>query len=433
MLYLPIGFLKDAARAVKRISKEQFIQVKDSTLTELLGISMFIVTMYSLRREGDHEVLHLWCAHREEIAICPVCGTISDSSHDEEQRCVRHLDIWGKKTFIHFTSRRFKCEQCNKVFTEQLPFVEEHRRQTLALELHIYESCLSSNRKKVAKQVQLSQSTVRDIFNRFAQSKVYQCKNMMTRVLGIDEIALKKRHKQFALVISDIDRKCILAVLPDRNKETLENWIQTLSKEQRKAIRYASIDMWKPYYQAVRGMLPHAEIVVDRFHVMKHLNERINQIRRKLQKDANEDIKAILKGSRWILVKNRSSLSAKEEKHLCDILDLCPELRTLYLLKEEFRLIFEKVDDKEKAIKFLNAWKQKALYTRNKFLIKFVKTLQNWWNEILNYFIERVTNGFVEGLNGSIRNIIRRAFGYRNFQNFKLQVFAEHGFHTNPR
>ena len=153
MLYLPIGFIKDASRAVKRICKEQFTKVKDSTLTELLGISMLIVTMYSLRREGDHEVLHLWCAHREEIAICPVCGKISDSIHDEEKRCIRHLDIWGKKTFIHFTSRRFKCEQCDKAFTEQLPFVEEYRRQTLAFEKHIYESCLSSNRKKVAKQL----------------------------------------------------------------------------------------------------------------------------------------------------------------------------------------------------------------------------------------------------------------------------------------
>lgn len=137
MLYLPIGFIKDAARSVKRICKEQFIKVKDSVLTELLDISTLIVTMYCLRREGDHEVLHLMCAHREEIALCPVCGEISDSLHSEISRCVRHLDIWGKKTFLHFMSRRFKCNQCNKVFTEQLPFIEEHRRQTIAFEKHI--------------------------------------------------------------------------------------------------------------------------------------------------------------------------------------------------------------------------------------------------------------------------------------------------------
>jgi transposase len=255
----------------------------------------------------------------------------------------------------------------------------------------------------------------------------------VTRVLGIDEISLKKRHKQFALIISDIDRRCILDVLPIRDKEALEKWIDNLSEQQRQAIRYASIDMWAPYYYAVRNRLPHVKIVVDRFHVMKHLNERITQLRRNIQNNASDDIKEILKGSRWILVKNRFGLSAKEEGILQKILESCPELRVLYLLKEEFRQIFERVDCREKAERFLKAWVVKAEYTGNKFLKKFVKTLKNWWRQILNYFYERITNGFVEGLNGAIRNIIRRAFGYRNFQNFKLQVFAEQGFPTNPR
>ena len=99
-------------------------------------------------------------------------------------------------------------------------------------------------------------------------------------------------------------------------------------------------------------------------------------------------------------------------------------------LKEDFRHIFDKVHSRDKAERFLTAWIYRARLTGNKFLLKFVSTLQNWWNEILEYFIERITNGFVEGLNNSIRNIIRSAFGYRNFENFKLRVFAEQG---NPR
>jgi transposase len=433
MLLLPIHFIKDAARSVKRICQDEFTKAIDSTLTDLLGIPTLIVKMYNLRREGNHEVLHLLCAHREDIAFCPSCGTISESIHAEEQRCVRHLDIWGKKTFLHFLSRRLRCEQCGKVFTEQLPFVEEHRRQTTAFERHIYESCLSSNKKKVAEQVDLSQYTVRDVFNRVAKKKVNHSQDILTRVLGIDEISLKKRHKQFALVISDIKRKCILAVLPNRKKDALEKWIGDLTEKQRKAIRCVSIDMWRPYYQAARKMLPHAKVVVDRFHVMKHLNEQIHQIRKKIQRNAEEEvIKTVLKGSRWLLLKNRAELSSKEEKKLKEILELCPELRVLYLLKEEFRCIFEKVNSREKAERFLSVWRVKALNTGDKFLARFVKTLTNWWPQILNYFIERVTNGFVEGLNGAIRDIIRRAFGYRNFQNFKFQVFAEQGIYTNP-
>ena len=139
------------------------------------------------------------------------------------------------------------------------------------------------------------------------------------------------------------------------------------------------------------------------------------------------------KGMRWIIVKNRSGLSSVEETRLCTVLDLCPSLRELYLLKEEFRHIFDKMHSRDKAERFLTSWMYRARLTGNKFFLKFVSMLQNWWNEILEYFIERITNGFVEGLNNSIRNIIRSAFGYRNFENFKLRVFAEQGFPTNPR
>jgi len=431
MLSLPISFIKDAARSVKRICKEEFKQVYDSALTELLGISALIVTMYMLRSEDDQEVLHLCCVHRNDVAICPKCGAICEDIHGEKKRCIRHLNIWGKRTFLHFMSRRFKCDECNKVFTEELSFIDSYRRQSHAFEQHVYESCLSSSRKKVAIREGLSQSCVRDILQRYSPKK-NSFDRMTTRVLGIDEISLKKRYKQYVLVISDIERKCILAILPDREKKSLVKWIQDLNYRQKKAIKYVSIDMWKPYAQAIRAKLPRSILVVDRFHVMKQLNERMNQVRRRLQnKDAEN--KELLKGSRWILVKNRCDLSSKEEKRLSEILDNCRELRQLYLLKEEFRTIFEKINDREKAQRFLLVWKRKCLATGNRYLIKFAGTLKNWWKEILNYFIERVSNGYVEGQNNAIRNIIRRAFGYRNFNNFRFQVFAELGFHTNPR
>ena len=428
MLYLTIGFVKDAARSVKRICREEFKETKDSVLTDLLGISTLVVTMFAVRREGDFEVLHLMCAHRENVAICPKCGEMCETVHEEKPRCIRHLDIWGKRTDLHFLSRRFECDECGKIFTEQLPFVDEHRRHSTAFELDIYEKCKSGNRKKVAEKEGLSQSTAKDIFNRWARSKIHRSEHILTRVLGIDEISLKKRHKQFALVLSDIDRRCILDILPVRDKDALEKWIDELTELQRKTIQFVSIDMWSPYYYAVRNKLSRAKIVVDRFHVMKQLNWRMTQLRGRIQHDSNDDMKAILKGSRWILVKNRCNLSSKEEKALQKILESCPELRDIYLLKEEFRGIFERTKCREKAERFLKAWVVKVKCTGNKWLMKFAETLENWWTEILNYFIERITNGFVEGVNGAIRNIIRSAFGYRNFNNFRMRVFAEQGF-----
>jgi transposase len=433
MLRLPLLFIKDAAKTVKRICLEEFTKTTDSVLTELLGISSLIVTMFSLRKEGDQTVLHLMCAHRNEIALCPKCGAMTTDVHEEKKRCVRHLDIWGKKTFLHFNSRRFKCGDCGKIFTERLPFVDRSRRQSLDYELHIYRACRSGNRKDIALREGLSQSTVKEIFFRLAKNQVGKHAARCPRILGIDEISLKKRHKQFAMVLSDIESKCILEVFPERSKEVLENWIEGFDDNQKKKIRYVSIDMWGPYYYAVRDKLPKARIVVDRFHVVKHLNERLTAIRKKYQKESSAEIKEILKGSRWVLARNRENLTAKDEKILEKVLENCEELRTLYLLKEEFRLIFEKAKNRENAEKYLKVWKWKAEHAGNPFLLKFVKTLRNWWGEILNYFYERVTNGFVEGLNGALRNIIRRAFGYRNFSNFRLQALVEQGLPTNPR
>ena len=347
------NFVKDASKAVKRISNIEFKKTVDNTLTELLGISSLIVTMYSLCREGDQDVLHLWCVHREEVALCPHCGCLSMNVHQEENRCIRHLDVWGKKTFLHFLSRRFKCEDCNKVFSEQLPFVDSHRRQSSAFEMYVYQSCLIATRKAVAMREMLSHSTVKEIFNRLAALKKNSTICNTIRVLGIDEISLKKRHKQYVLVISDISRKCVLAVLPDREKKTLEDWIESLNPEIRKSIRFVSIDMWAPYYQAARSKLSHAKIVVDRFHVMKQLNMRLTKLRTTYQKQCAPETQKLLKGSRWILVRNRSELSKKQEDQLTQILQACPELGTLYLLKEEFRTIFEKLHAGKKLPDFL--------------------------------------------------------------------------------
>ena len=289
LLPFSISFVKDASKAVKRICFEDFNEAKDDVFTQLLGIPTLIVTMYAMRFEGNHEVLHLMCAHREEVAICTRCGTVSTTIHEEEPRCIRHLDALGKKTFLHFMSRRFQCEQCQRTFVEQLSFVDEYRRQSKAFERHVYQMCLSSTRKAVAVREELSQSTVREIFNRWASLKDRSWAADTIRVLGIDEISLKKRHKHFVLVISDIERRCILTILTNRNKETLEHWIDTLSEEQSRSIRFVSIDMWAPYRQAARNKLPWATVVVDRFHVMKQLNTRLTQLRTKYQREADPE------------------------------------------------------------------------------------------------------------------------------------------------
>jgi transposase len=428
LLSPPTGaVVKDAARAVKRLDSLTIQAVTAETLNELLGLPGMKVTRFAIEQQGEGRYLHLFCEHQHDVAVCPRCGKATAGGYDHKDRCVRHLDIWGMRTFVHFPQRRFDCEVCGKPFTETLEWIDPKRRQTRAYEAHIYQRVQKTPRKHVALQERLNESTVLDIFKKWAKEATRQPRRRGVRVLGVDEISLRKRHKQYALVLSDLERRAVIDVLPNRQKDTLEKWLDDLTEEERRAIKVVSIDMWKPYRQAVRKKLPHAEIVADRFHVMKQLNHQLDLLRRTLQKKADDALYQALKGNRWLLLRNRSELKPEEEAKLRVILDTSDELRNIYLLKEEFRIICDKINDKARAERFLQAWMWKAMATGSRYLICFVKTLRNWWHEFLNYFDDRVTQGFVEGINRAIRGIINRAFGFRNFDNFRLQVLVECG------
>lgn len=273
----------------------------------------------------------------------------------------------------------------------------------------------------------LSETTVLDIFKKKGKEQHRGLERGSVRVLGVDEISVRKGHQNYALVLTDLERRCVLEVFDNRRQDTFETWLEGLSNQEKGAIKVVSMDMWNPYRYAVQRKLPKAKIVADRFHVIKQLNHQLNLLRRKVQRQANEQLAEILKGSRWLLLKNRADLNPKEEKKLTLILAACPELRQTYLLKEEFRTICNKIKDKVQAERFLRAWCYKAEATDSRYLRKFVRTLRNWWSEFLNYFDEGITQGFVEGTNRAIRGIINRAFGFRDFANFRLQVLVEHG------
>ena len=428
MLPAVVKRMKDAARAVKGKTVQVIHAVKEVTLSHLLDLPHFLVESYGVEEDAEQDILHLYCRLTVEVAVCPLCETLTSAVKEHKKRCIRDLDLFDKRTFVHFQIRRFECAECGHRFTEELQAVGWRRHQTLRFEQAVYQQCLQNSKKAVAEQFHLSQCTVYGIFKRWAKRmQKGQRLDGCVCILGMDEIAFKKRHKQYALVLSDLERRCVIAVLPSREQAEIKHWFDTLSQEQRDAIRVVSMDMWRPYRSFVERYLPQARIVADRFHVMKQLNDQLTKARRQIQRHADADTKAALKGSRWLLVRTRSSLTEEQETQLQQVLAAQTELRVAYLLKEEFWLIFERIHDREQARRFLQAWMLKVLYTNNRYLTAFCDTLRNWFDQILNYFDKRITNGFVEGMNRAIRTLIAFAYGFRNFDNFKLQIIAQHG------
>lgn len=245
------------------------------------------------------------------------------------------------------------------------------------------------------------------------------------RVLNIDEIALEKGHGNFVLVLSAPEEGYVLDILPDRERKTLEKWLDELAPEIQKAIKIVNLDMWEPYTLAIKAKLPHACIVVDRFHVMKNLNHCLTVARREIQREASLEVKEQLKGSRWVLVKNQENLNEKQCAKLESLYLVSPELKVCHQLKEQFRKIFETSMDREKARAALIRWIDKVEKMNVSAFQSFLVTLRNWFELILNYFLERWTNAFAEGINNKIKLIKRRAFGFTNFDHFRLRILVE--------
>lgn len=244
------------------------------------------------------------------------------------------------------------------------------------------------------------------------------------KVLCLDEIAPLKGHGNYYLIISAPELGIVLEVLKDRKKASLEAWFDERGAEWCAAVEVCCADMWDAYHQAAQAKLPNAQLTVDRFHVMKNLNEAVTKARRTIQKQADEAMQETLKGCRWLLVKNAENLTAEERSRLQAMLACSPELKTCYDLKEAFRTWFNQAVNRQDADAGLTDWMAKVEASGLKPLQAFLKTLANWREQILNYFEGRHSNGFAEGVNLKIKMINRRAFGYRNFSNFRLHILV---------
>jgi transposase len=242
--------------------------------------------------------------------------------------------------------------------------------------------------------------------------------------LCLDEITIHKGHGHYRLVISAPELGLVLDVLADRNKETLEAWLEQRGVAWCAQVETCCADMWDAYHSVAHTKLPNAQRVVDRFHVMKNLTDALTKARRTIQNQADDATQAVLKGGRWLLVKNRENLTDQEREQLAHMLVVSPELKTCHELKEAFRTWFAQSADRETAASGLLDWQAKAKATGLRSLQAFVRTLDNWREGILNYFNGRHNNGFAEGVNLKIKMLNRRGFGYRNFAHFRLHILV---------
>ncbi len=356
---------------------------------------------------------------------CQHCGQALTKRHGHDRWLeLRHLPMLGQRTYIRIRPQRYACARCaGQTTTQTLAWYEPKSPHTHAYDDYLMLQLINSTVEDVSRKEDVGYDAVEGALARRIQGQVTWAEFTELATLGIDEIALTKGHDNFVAIITTQQadgRVALLAALADRKKETVRQFLETIPPHLRATLHTVCTDMWDGYVNAVKEFAAahpdvSLEVVIDRFHVAKHYRDGVDQLRkrecRRLKKELPEAEYAELKGVMWPLRKNHQDLTPEERQQLRRLFAVAPTLKLAYTLREELTAIFELALTKQQAKTRLRKWYAKVRRSALTCFDSFLKTLTNWLDEIVNYFAERRSSGFVEGLNNKIKTLKRRCYG----------------------
>ena len=372
------------------------------------------------RVDWQDQSLHIHCSSIFEEALCPDCLKKRQVVNQTYKRSFRDLPIAGKEVYVHLNQRQFYCPDCDRYFNEHFSFVDPKRTMTRRYERYVYECCKASTIQKISAQENLVWHTVNEICLRGTRQEIDTRPVVKVRVVGMDEFAIKKGHRDFATVIVDLEHIEIIDILDYRDQERLIQYFQSRGTGWCEGIEVFCSDMWQGFINTARAVFPKATLVVDRFHFFSYLNKAVDNQRKNLRRQFKDQEN--FKRLKWALLKNAENLTIDEKKKLARAFLLAPQLKIIYERKEKFRLIFNQKLTREQGEIELTQWIEEAKKIKNKYLDKFLYMLNDWKAYVLNYFTHRFTTSIIEGINNSIKTVKRMGYGFRNFANFKERV-----------
>lgn len=363
-------------------------------------------------------------ANREHFR-CPACGAKEVIRRGGVQRMFRSLPIGGRGVLIGVEIPRLGCA-CGAVRQMELGFAEPLRRHTKAFARYALDLSRHMTIKDVAEHLQVSWDTIKEIQRQDLQRRFGRPKLKHLRQLAIDEISIGKGHRYLTVVL-DLETGAVVFVGEGKGAEALLPFWRRLRASHAR-IEAVAIDMSPAYIGAVRDHLPDAVIVFDHFHIIKLLNEKLSELRREMYREATDKLhKDVLKGTRWLLLKNPENLDPQrnERQRLQEALRLNQPLATAYYLKEDLRQIWEQ-PHKTAAWNFLTSWYLRAMDSGIRLLQQFAKTLKFHAWGILAWYDYPISTGPLEGTNNKIKTMQRQAYGFRDQEFFKLKIYGIH-------
>jgi transposase len=356
---------------------------------------------------------------------CSACGAADVVSRGHVERCFRSLPIGSRPTFLVLPIPRVECRTCGVVRQVDITFADPRRTYTKRFQRYVLELSRRMTIRDVAAHLGVGWDLVKDIQKRDLSRRYAKPKLKHLRRIAIDEIAVARGHR-YMTVVMDLDSGAVVFVGDGKGADALKPFWKRLRPSGAK-IEAVAMDMSAAYRGAVSAHLKTAVIVFDHFHVIKLFHDKLSDLRRSLYHRAEADQKKVLKGARWLLLKNPENLDTdKDEKvRLEEALALNKPLATAYYMKEDLRRFWEQ-PGKRFATAFLNDWLRRAEASGVKMLQQMAKTLAAHRSGLLAYYDAMITSGPLEGTNNKIKTMKRMAYGFRDPEFFKLKILAIH-------
>ena len=387
-----------------------------------------------VERNGNGDFV-ITVAVTSDSAVCHKCGrNITKFYGYGRETELRHLPILGHKTYIRIRPKRYECPYCagKPKTTQRVSWYDVGSSHTRAFEDHIMLAMVSSTVTDVSMKEDIGYEAVMGMIGRRVGCESDWNSFRKLGIIGIDEISLKKGHKDFVTIITSYTDAGIriLGIVVGREKVGVKNFLSCIPKRLQKSIKAVCCDMYEGYISAVKEVFgKKVAVVADRFHVAKLYRKDLETLRKqemkRLKKKLPDKEYKKLKGAMWALRKNESELRSDESEVLRRLFRHSPLLKTAYELCGELTYIFNRRISKDKAKKEIGIWAELVRLFGMNLFESFISTLEKHMEEITNYFSERLTGGFVEGLNNKIKVIKRRCYGIFNVRHLFQRIFID--------
>jgi transposase len=362
---------------------------------------------------------------KPKMLRCPCCTYRHVIRRGVHKRWLRTVPIGLKPVWLAVDVPRVECRRCGSIRRIDIKIARPRRWYTRAFERFVLTLSRVMTMLDVARLLDIGWDCVKDILKRHLHRRFGKPKLSQLRYIAIDEISVRKGHKYLTLVMN-LRSGAVVFVGEGKGAEALRPFWKRL-KRSRARVRAVATDMSTAYIGAVHENLPGTPVVFDHFHVVKLMNDKLTEIRRRLFHELSAMQRQVVKGTRWLLLKNPENLDADrgERDRLDEALRLNEPLAKAYYMKEDLRRIWSQAD-KEKAAAFLDDWIERAMDSGITPLATMGKTMATYRTGILAWYDHPISSGPMEGTNNKIKTLKRMAYGYRDMEFFKLRIMAIH-------